>query len=157
MRSGAPKEVLVIFEQDRPDDRRPRAAIDAARTFANGANRSNLQRVTAAEAHRASKEATIEAAQHAANATGDPAVAAYLHPFVRASQVRHIVRAAAHAACAAELATVDLRVGDRRIEETAFRATPVLLDVLHRYPLAPTGKSCVAELMKRWDTSLRLR
>ncbi len=71
--------------------RRPRAAIDAARTFANGANRSNLQRVTAAEAHRASKEATIEAAQHAANATGDPAVAAYLHPFVRASQVRHIL------------------------------------------------------------------
>jgi hypothetical protein len=75
---------------------------------------------------------------------------------VRASQVGHILRAAAHAARAAELcAGGDPGVGDERIERARRRATPVLVDVLGRYPAAPVGKSRVAQLMKSLDTSLR--
>lgn len=149
------ERALVIFEEERPGDRRPRAAIDAARAFANGSDRTNVQRVTASDAHGAAKEATTEAAQHAAKAAGAAAAAAYLHPFARASQVGHILRAAAHAAYAVGVAADDASAGDRQIAEAASRATPVLRDVLSRYPAAPTGNSRVADLMKRLDTALR--
>jgi hypothetical protein len=160
------EEVLAIFEKDHPDDRRPRAAVQAAWAFAGGAKRTRLQRITALDAHRAAKDATTEAAQHAARAAGDAASAAYLHPpgalpgwkssRAKASQVGHILRAAAHAARAAELsAGGDRRVGDQHIEQASRRATPALVDVLRRYPLAPPGESRVSQLMKTLDTSLR--
>ena len=41
------EEVLSIFEQVHPDDRRPRAAVEAAWIFAGGANRTMLQRTAA--------------------------------------------------------------------------------------------------------------
>jgi hypothetical protein len=160
------EEVLTIFEQDHPDDRRPRAAVEAAWTFAGGANRTRLQRITALDAQRAAKDATTEAAKHAAHAAGDAASAAYLHPpgalpgwkssRAKASQAGHILRAAAHAAHAAELsAGGDPRVGDQRIQQACERATPALVHVLRRYPLAPASNCRVAQLMKTLDTALR--
>ncbi|MFM6850176.1 MAG: putative immunity protein, partial [Terrabacter sp.] len=90
--------MLVLFRREHPDDPRPEAALTAARTFADGAPRSNLQRRAATDAHRAAREAASEAAAHAATAAGDAAAAAYLHPLAKATQVRHILGAAAHAA-----------------------------------------------------------
>jgi hypothetical protein len=46
-------EALPLFERAVPGDDRPRAAIEAAHVFVNGAARTNLQRVTATDAHRA--------------------------------------------------------------------------------------------------------
>lgn len=149
--------VLHLFEEVDSADRRPRAAIEAAWTFAKGAARTKLQRGTALDAHRAAKEMADEAAQHDARAAGDAAAAAYLHPLAQATQVRHILGAAASAAHAAELsAGDDPRVGDALIEEVCQRATPGLIDVLSRYPPAPAGNSRVAQLMKSMDTSLRM-
>lgn len=150
------QEVLPLFEKSHPDDRRPRAAVEAAWTFVDGATRTKLQRIAALDAHRAAKDASTEAAKHAAHAAGDAAAAAYLHPLAKATQVGHILRAAAHAARAAELAADgDPRVGNQRIEQACQRATPALVDVLTRYPVALTSKSRVAQLMKTLDTSLR--
>lgn len=86
---------LSIVAADMPDDPRPAAAMEAARLFAGGGARSNLQRTAAADAHRAGREAHTQAASHAATATGDAAAAAYLHPLAKSSQVRHILGAAA--------------------------------------------------------------
>ncbi|QWF84481.1 putative immunity protein [Amycolatopsis sp. CA-230715] len=36
------EEVLPLFEQGHPEDRRPRAAVEAAWVFANGASRTQL-------------------------------------------------------------------------------------------------------------------
>ncbi|WP_416344507.1 putative immunity protein [Isoptericola peretonis] len=44
--------MLPEFERAHPHDLRPRAALDAARAFADGAPRSRLQRVTSLDAHR---------------------------------------------------------------------------------------------------------
>ncbi|HEU4544444.1 MAG TPA: exonuclease SbcC [Jiangellaceae bacterium] len=152
----AAQEVLPFFEETHPNDRRARAAVDAAWTFVEGANRTKLQRITALDAHRAARGATNEAAKHAAHAAGDAASAAYLHPLARGTQVGHILRAAAHAARAVELAAdADPDVGNRHIEQARQRAAPALIDVLRRYPVAPTGKSRVAQLMKTLDTALR--
>ena len=147
---------LVVFQKAHPDDPRPAAALDAARVFAEGAPRSNLQRTAATEAHRAAKDAATEAARHAAIAAGDAAAAAYLHPLAKTTQVRHILGAAAHAARAAELARGDDPVvAEYVVTAAAKRATPVVLDVLARYPRAPQGPTRVDALMVRLDSMLR--
>jgi rifampin ADP-ribosylating transferase len=147
---------LVIFEKACPEDGRPAAALEAARVFIEGASRSRLQRTAAADAHRAARDAPTEAARHAADAAGAAAAAAYLHPLARATQVRHILGSGAHAARAAELARGDDPVvAEYVVTAAARRATPVVLEVLSRYPRAPRGRSRVAVLMQRLDSLLR--
>ncbi|WP_349679010.1 putative immunity protein [Embleya scabrispora] len=149
-------DVLPVFEESVPDDPRPRAALDAAREFADGAKRTRLQRVTSLDAHRAAKDAGTEAARLAARSAGDAAAAAYLHPISRATQVGHILRAAANAARIGELrAGGDPAVGDTLIEQARRRATPELVSVLLRYPLAPTSRNRVGQLMSALDAALR--
>ncbi|MFG1675312.1 putative immunity protein [Micromonospora sp. NPDC049282] len=150
------ESVLPVFEQAVPDDPRPRAAIEAARTFADGADRTKLQRVASVDAHRAARSAPSEAARLAARSAGDAAAAAYLHPLAQASQVGHILRAAASAARIGELtAGDDPAVGDALLERSRRRANPVLVDVLRRYPPVTGGGSRVARLMSTLDDALR--
>lgn len=147
---------LSIVAADMPGDPRPAAAMHAARLFAEGGTRSNLQRTAAADAHRAGREAPTQAAAHAATATGDAAAAAYLHPLAKSTQVRHILGAAAHAARAAELARgEDPVVAEYMLHGAARRMTPMVREVLERYPRAPSGRTRVAVLMQRLDSLVR--
>ncbi|MGH3349388.1 MAG: putative immunity protein [Nocardioides sp.] len=149
-------EVLPVFETACPGDPRPRLALDAAWEFVGGARRTKLQRVTSLDAHRAAKAAPSEAARLAARSAGDAASAAYLHPLADATQVGHILRAAASAARIAELeASGDPSSALRSLDRAVGRATPVLVDVLGRYPSAPAGRSRDAELMGLIDRRLR--
>ncbi|WP_344509775.1 putative immunity protein [Dactylosporangium maewongense] len=153
---GHAEDVLPVFEQAVPDDPRPRAAIDAAWVFINGANRTKLQRVTSLDAHRAARSAPSEATRLAARSAGDAASAAYLHPIAQASQVGHILRASASAARIGELMAGGYpTVGDALLERSRQRATPPIIDVLRRYPPAPTGSNRVAQLMSTLDHALR--
>lgn len=150
------QEVLPLFEIAHPGDARPRSAIEAAWAFADGAARSRLQRVTALDAHRAASEASTDEARLAARCAGDAAAAAYLHPIARATQVGHILRAAAIAARLAELRSGgDPAVGDQAINEARQRATPVVIDVLSRYPGAVGGRNRIAQLVAQLDRALR--
>ncbi|WP_273736005.1 putative immunity protein [Mycolicibacterium septicum] len=149
------EEVLVVFEGVHPDDPRPRAAITAAWHFVHGAPRSKLQRVASLDAHRAASEALTEPARLAAQAAGDAASAAYLHPIAKAHQVGHILRAAASVARIAEINSGDPAAGDMVLQRVRQRATPVLIDVLRRYPPAPAGPNRVAQLMATLDGALR--
>lgn len=149
------EEVLGIFEDVHPDDPRPRAAIIAAWRFVNGAPRSHAQRVASLDAHRAAAASSTESARLAAQAAGDAASAAYLHPIAKAHQVGHILRAAANTARIAEIACGAPAARDIALQRARGRATPALIDVLCRYPAAPTGKSRVAQLMSTLDEALR--
>lgn len=150
------KPVLALFETANPDDTRPREALEAAQLFVDGAPRTNLQRSTAVAAHRAGSETTSEAAKHAAVAAGDAAGSTYLHPLGKASQLRHILGAAAHAARAAEASRdEDHVVAEYLLDAAAKRATPELRTVLARYPRAPKGRSRVAVLMQKLDGLIR--
>ncbi|MBB3082321.1 putative immunity protein [Geodermatophilus sabuli] len=150
------QQVLALFERDHPADPRPRLAVDAARAFAGGGERTKALRVTALAAHAAAREAVTPAARDAARAAGHAAAAAYLHPLARATQVKHVLGAAAHAARAAELAAGDDRtVGAEDLERARRWATPTVVDVLKRYPEAPRGGGRVAELLRELDTALR--
>ncbi|RKN51282.1 exonuclease SbcC [Micromonospora endolithica] len=150
------QDVLHVFERAVPDDPRPRAAIDAAWAFIDGADRTNRQRVASVDAHRAARSAPTEAARLAARSAGDAASAAYLHPIARASQVGHILRAAASAARIGEIAAGGAAAtADALLERSRQEATPALVGVLRRYPPAPGGSSRVARLMSTLDRALR--
>jgi hypothetical protein len=152
------QEVLEIFERAHPADSRPRDAVDAAWTFARGGERGKPLRDTAWAAHQAARDADTAAAGQAARAAMSAASAAYLHPLADAHQVKHILGAAAHAARAAELLAGDDRaVGADRIEQARRRATPVVVDVLRRYPAAAPGGGRVGELLRDLDEALRGR
>jgi hypothetical protein len=135
------REALEIFEAERPDDARPRHAIETAGQFAQGGKRGKPLRDAAWAALKAAKdaEADMHAAQaEAARAAMAAAGAAYLHPLPNATQVKHILGAAAHAARAVELAAGDDRaIGDEHVTQAVRHATPAVLDVLKRYPAAP--------------------
>jgi hypothetical protein len=151
--------VLEIFERVHPADSRPRAAIDAAWTFARGGKRGKTLRDTAWAALKAARDADTAdtaAAGDAARAAMCAASAAYLHPLADAHQVKHILGAAAHAARAAELLSGnDRAAGAEHIEHAGERATPAVLDVLSRYPAAPPGGGRVGELLRDLDAALR--
>lgn len=148
--------VLDVFESDQPDDSRPRDAIDAAWEFARGGERGKALRDTAWAALKAAKNADSEAAREAARAAMAAAGSAYLHPLAKATQVKHILGAGAHAARAAELVADDDRsVGAEHIERMLRRATPAVVDVLARFPAAPGGGGRVGELIRALDSGLR--
>lgn len=152
------QSLLPEFEAHAPKDSRPREALNAARAFADGAARTNLQRTTAAASHRAAKNAPAETAQLAALACGDAAAAAYLHPIARATQIGHILRAAACAARVAELkAGIECMPGPGTVDALAERAAAPLPDVLRRYPAALQGSSRLSQLMSALDTAIRDR
>jgi hypothetical protein len=153
------RPALLIFERERPDDERPRAAIDAAQAFAQGAKRTKAIRDGAWAAQRAAHEAR-DAGQPAASEAARAALAAagapFLHPLATATQVKHILGSAAHAARAFELdAANDPTVGAARIQQARILAPPVVIDVLRRYPAAPTGGGRVGELIRQLDALLR--
>lgn len=150
---------LPIFERTRPDDRRPRSAIEAAQAFADGAKRSKAIRDGAWAAQRAyqeTRDAGQAAASDAARAAVAAASAAFLHPLAKATQVVHILGPAAHAARAFELeAGAGPGVGDDYIEQVIGMAGPVVVSVLTRYPAAPSGRGRPGELLRKLDASLR--
>ena len=148
------RPALAIFERERPDDRRPRAAIEAAQAFADGGERTKVLRDSAwaQEARDAGQAAASDAARAAGHAVG----AAFLHPLANATQVKHILGSAAHAARAFELsAGDDPTVGADHIAQSRILAHPVVVDVLRRYPVAPRGGGRVGELIRQLDASLR--
>ncbi|MEV4709001.1 putative immunity protein [Actinoplanes sp. NPDC049316] len=150
---------LEIFERDRPGDPRPGAAISAAQAFADGGERTKAIRDCAWAAQRAAqdaREAGLDAASEAARAALAAAGAAYLHPLAKATQVKHILGAAGHAARALEIAAgEDPAAADDHIGRTRVWANPVVVEVLRRYPGAPAGGGRVGELIRRLDAALR--
>jgi hypothetical protein len=155
------RPALPLFERERIGDRRPRAAVDAAQMFADGAERTKALRDSAWAAQQAAhqaRDAGLAAASDAARAALAAAGAAFLHPLATATQVKHILGAAGYAARAFELAAGDApAVGEDHIARARnlAAACPVVVDVLRRYPVAPRGGGRVGELIRLLDASLR--
>lgn len=112
------------------------------------------QRISAPAAHRASREVTA-AASHAAMAAGDAAASAYLHPLADDAQVRHILRGPSHCALALEGRAVKALTRADAVAAVLEKATPVLVEVLCRYPRASTRGRATAHVMSHLDARLR--
>lgn len=109
----------------------------------------------AQRAAQETKAAGLTAPSEAARAALAAAGAAFLHPMPEATQVKHILGAAAHAARALELSTEASAAGAEHIRRARELATPLLVRILKRYPPAPSGGGAVGELIRQLDTSLR--
>ena len=153
------RPALELFERARPGDLRPRAAIDAAQAFAGGGPRSKSLRDSAWAALRAAsdvREMGLAAANDAARAALAAAGAAFLHPLPKATQVKHMLGAAAHAARAFELSGGgDPAVAAEYLTRATLLAPPVVVGVLARYPRPPPGGGRVGELIRQADALLR--
>ena len=121
-----------------------------------GGRRGKALRDAAWAALRAARETNDAAAAEAALAAMSAASAAYLHPLARATQVRHVLGAAAHAARAVALAEGDVPgAGADRLAHAARCASPNVIAILNRYPPAPPGGGRVGELLRSLDRMLR--
>ncbi|MFC8921832.1 putative immunity protein [Cellulosimicrobium sp. NPDC057127] len=147
---------LPLYERDTPGDARAREAIAAATAFADGGPRTKNLRTVAFAALKAASEAPTTAAEHAARAASHAAGAAFLHPLAKATQVKHILGSAAHAALAAELdAGGDRGAGEAAVDRARSDATATVVDVLRRYPAPSAGGGRLGELVRRLDGALR--
>ncbi|CDZ58905.1 Hypothetical protein NGAL_HAMBI2605_02580 [Neorhizobium galegae bv. orientalis] len=132
--------------------------VNAPRTRAHG-TRSMLRRISPTEAAGPKRSGTAPGARNGPlmkPAALAAAGAAFLHPLAKAAQVKHILGSAAHAARAFELAAQENPAGEAsHMAQTPIRPHPVVVDVLKRYPAAPTGGGRVGELVRQLDASLR--
>jgi hypothetical protein len=83
------ERVLSMFEEDRPDDRRPRKAIEAARSWARGDIPVSAARGASSAANTAARGASEGPPRDAARAAGHAAATAHL--------ISHSIHAAAYA------------------------------------------------------------
>ena len=98
----------------------------------------------------------LAAANDAARAALAAAGAAFLHPLPKATQVKHMLGAAAHAARAFELSGGgDPAVAAEYLTRATLLAPPVVVGVLARYPRPPPGGGRVGELIRQADALLR--
>ncbi|MEY9933800.1 hypothetical protein ABH926_008462 [Catenulispora sp. GP43] len=148
------EQVIELFEEAKPDDTRPREALDAATAFIRGGPRSKAQRVTALAAHRAAKEVSAPAA-HAAMAAGDAAASAYLHPLADAAQVGHILRGPAYCVLALHQRPVQPLTRPEAVAAVLQHATPDVVRALRRYPRVQAGRQEVSSVMGELDARLR--
>ena len=72
------ERVLELFEEVQPGDKRPRAAMHAARNFAKGKTTVAEARKASLAAHAAARAAGNEAARQAARAAGHAAATAHV-------------------------------------------------------------------------------
>lgn len=148
------ERVIDVFEDALPGDLRPRAALESAAVFAQGGPRANAQRIGALAAHRAAKDIAL-AASHAAMAAGDAAASAYLHPLADAVQVGHILRGPAHCVIAQMQRPVEPASNAGAVRLVLDLVTPLVVDVLLRYPRAVVSRREVATVMCELDATLR--
>ena len=72
------EHVLALFEEQHPQDHRPRQAIAAARAWARGEIRCGAARAAAVAAHTAARESNHAGARAVARATGHAAGTAHM-------------------------------------------------------------------------------
>jgi len=148
---------LPVFEDKAPADSRPRAAIAGIRAFAHGGPRTNELRALAWAAMSAGRDARDAAANSAARAASLAAAAAFTHlDVISAHQLRHALGPAVYAAQALELAAAgDPGVGDQAIRRAIARSTPVVRELVQRWPSPAASRTRLGQLYHLLDSGVR--
>ncbi|GAB2631032.1 putative immunity protein [Kribbella swartbergensis] len=149
------ERALPLFEAVAPGDTRPREAIEAARAYANGAERTRWQRSAAWAAQKAAGEVGDPAASAAARSALGAAGAPYLHDIDNPDQLKHVLASAVYLAQARELASGDPHLGDEEIRWAIDHASPVIRDVVRRWPPRSPTHTRQGTLYHRLNTTLR--
>jgi hypothetical protein len=152
------ERVLPLFETKAPSDKRPGEALEGIREFARGGKRTARLRSLALAAHAAAREVGDPSAAAAARAAGVAAAVAYMHALADADQTKHLLGAAVYAARARELAEGrDSSGAEEEIRWALEHASPIVREVLRRYPVRIASRSRLDALYTQLDTGLRAR
>lgn len=145
--AGSAARALPIFEAVAPDDDRPRAAVEAIRTFADGGPRVHQLRVWSMAAHRASMATKESAAAAAARSAALASSSAYLHLDLlhTGHQHPHLLGAAAYAS---------LAVADE-VDTAINQAPDVVRDLVQKMPELAPGRTTLSERYAKLDAALR--
>jgi hypothetical protein len=149
------ERALPLFEAVAPGDGRPREAIDSARAYVNGQERTKRQRSAAWAAQKAAGEVGDPAASAAARSALGAAGAPYIHDLDSPHQVKHVLASAVYLAQARELATGDPALGDEEIDWAIEHASPAVRDVVRRWPARSPSRTRQGTLYHRLDAGLR--
>lgn len=148
------ERAVALFEARVPADPRPRAAVDAARAYAEDGKRTAHLRTVAFGALKAAREASDPAATAAARSAAHAAGAPYIHALADGHQVKHVLGSAVYAALARGM--VDgMDAADQELEWAIAHAAPDVRDVVRRFPRPTVGKTRLGALTARLDASLR--
>lgn len=155
------EQALPVFEEQYPNDNRPRAAIEASREFGLGKKRDKNLRVLAMAAFKIAKDVD-EPSKHVLHAASLAASVAYTHTDLQSGmqgirQARHLLGPTVHAALALELAGGgDSRIGNNIIYSAAESAPSAVRQLLIRMPPQPEKSDNRLEILyHELDTQLR--
>ncbi|MDN5727759.1 MAG: hypothetical protein L0G99_17790 [Propionibacteriales bacterium] len=145
--AGSAARALPIYEAAAPGDDRPRTAVEAIRTFADGGPRVHRLRVWSMGAHRAAMAASDPAAAAAARSASLAASSAYLHLDLLPTghQHPHLLGAAAYAS---------LAVADE-VDTALTQAPDVVRDLVRQMPELAPGRTTLSERYAKLDAGLR--
>lgn len=150
------ERALPLFEAKAPGDTRPRAALLAIGTFAQGGARTSALRKLAWAAGQSAREVGDPAASAAAHAAMAAAGSAYTHPIATPHQVNHILGPAAYAARAVALAADDPSgMLEAEIRWATSQASPEVRQIVQRMPARAPSNGQFHALLYRLDTGLR--
>lgn len=155
MAAACAGRALPLFEAKAPDDSRPRAALLAIGSFAQGSKWTSALRKLAWAAGQSAREVGDPAASAAARAAMAAAGSAYTHPIATPHQVNHILAPAAYAARAAALAAGDpAGVLDAEVRWAISQASPQVRQIVLRMPARVPSNGWFHALLYRLDTGL---
>jgi hypothetical protein len=143
------ERVLPCFEENCPEDDRPRKAIEAGRAWARGEIACGEARAAAVAAHAAARATNHVAARAAARAAGHAAATAHV-----AGHARHAAAYAVKAATAAGTAPATERDWQRRRLPEHLR--PAKISKASRFHPPRLGQRAPVKLMRRRKTNPRI-
>lgn len=120
------EHVLALFEEQHPNDSRPRDAVEAGRAWMCGEIEVSEARAAAFAAHAAARDADHAAARAAARAAGHAAATAHVASHA-AHAAAYAVTAAACAAVPTEAAAATAKERDWQDRRLPNRLRPVVL------------------------------
>lgn len=151
------ERVLPLFEAISPTDLRPREALENIRLFTAGGKRTVQLRTAALAALAAARDVNDASAMAAARAAAFAASTAYTKALANPHHAKHALGPAVYAALARELATGRPEAGDEEILWAINHASPVVREIVSRWPARVPGRTRLNTLFYQLDSGLRAR
>lgn len=151
--AGYVEQALPIFENDYPNEPRPREAVEASREFGKGKKRDKDLRLISMAAFKLGK--TSEGpSKYVTRAASAVAAIAYTHTDLATGiqgirQARHILGPVVYAALSLG------EDGEELLNDAIATAPPEVRFILQQMPVQPSGKKQEDILFERLDIGLR--
>ena len=152
-------EVLPIFEENYPEDSRPRRALEVATKYAQGEKRGQELRRVSLEVFKIGKEVD-ETAKYVTKAASAISAVPYTHTDLQIGeqgwrQARHVLGPIVYAAYALELSKTSKFESDDMIDRAIKVAPTEVHAIIRNFPPQPSKKTRLDILFKKLDDGLR--